>query len=161
MTWAYWREDINMTDLVVDIPTFTSRLYQGYQQYAEILQLQLPQSQAPRIAPVGLAFLLIYEENYSFWKTQLFGQDNYHPSPAGTYLAGCVIYATLFGRLPPIDIYSSAASMWDHAREMQFSGPDLPLPSKDTAIYLRWIAKRVTLRGHLPNTLSLVDDDGS
>eukprot|EP00957_Ditylum_brightwellii_P059143 4487866-Ditylum_brightwellii.AAC.1 len=101
MTWAYWREDIDMAEMgLVDVPTFASRLYHGYTQYAKTLAEILPAAQKPRIAPVNLAFLLIHEENYSFWKNNLFGEDNFHPSPSGTYLAGCVIHATIFGQLP-------------------------------------------------------------
>lgn len=52
-TWAYWREDINMTDFV-DIPTFTYRLKEGYELYAETLEEALPDHLKPEIAPVGL-----------------------------------------------------------------------------------------------------------
>ena len=52
-TWAYWREDINMTGFV-DIPTFTSLLEEGYEYYAGILEEVLPTHLKPEIAPVGL-----------------------------------------------------------------------------------------------------------
>jgi hypothetical protein len=52
-TWAYWREDINMTGFV-DIPTFTSALKEGYEYYAAILEEVLPNHLKPEIAPVGL-----------------------------------------------------------------------------------------------------------
>ena len=52
-TWAYWREDINMTGFV-NIPTFTYNLKQGYEYYAEILEEVLPDNLKPKIAPVGL-----------------------------------------------------------------------------------------------------------
>lgn len=51
-----------------DVPTFTALTYEGYKQYADLLRTYLPKSQEPRIAPVGLAFLLVWEENYSFWE---------------------------------------------------------------------------------------------
>eukprot|EP00536_Pseudo-nitzschia_multiseries_P014228 jgi/Psemu1/37972/gm1.37972_g len=52
-TWAYWREDIDMTDFV-DIPTFTTMLKEGYEYYLENLEEELPSHLKPRIAPVGL-----------------------------------------------------------------------------------------------------------
>jgi hypothetical protein len=150
MTYGYWREDINMTDLV-DVPTFTSLLYEGYLGYAEALHEILPSTQQTRIAPVGLAFLVIWEENYSVWTT-LFGEDWYHPSPSGTYLMGCVLYITLFNRLPPAATRFTS-SLWRDARSMQLTGDDQPLPNSDEALYLRWIAKRVTLQGYIPKSL--------
>jgi len=103
------------------------------------------------------AFLLIWEENVSFWKG-LFGEDLYHPSPHGTYLAGCVIYSTIYNKLP------SASSrftdeVFGRSRMMQLSGDAQPLPSEDEALYLRWIAKRVVLQGHVPKALEMIKSD--
>jgi hypothetical protein len=151
MTYGYWRNRINMTDLV-DVPYFTSLLYEGYQTYAQAMEEMLPDSQRPRVAPVGLAFLVVWEENYSFW-TKLFGADDYHPSPLGTYLVGLVVYATLYERMPPASTRFTS-SLWNRARRMQLSsGEGLPLPSEDEALYLRWIAKRVALEGFIPQSL--------
>ena len=86
MTYGYWRDDVNMSSLV-DVPTFTKRLYKGYQLYWIVLKESLPPSQTPRIAPVGLVFLVLWEENRSMW-SRLFFVDKYHPSPLGTYLIG-------------------------------------------------------------------------
>ena len=132
MTYGYWRPNINMTFAlnggssgnsgnvnvdgvpVYDVPTFTSRLYRGYQLYVEALdealvkQQQKQQNQQQqeqqeegggsatisstkttttepirtRLAPVGLVFLVIWEENYSMWQ-RLFFTDGFHPSPLG------------------------------------------------------------------------------
>jgi hypothetical protein len=61
MTYGYWTSARDMSGLD-DIPTFTSYNYAGYRAYAELAAEYLPASQKPRIAPVGLAFLLIWEE---------------------------------------------------------------------------------------------------
>ena len=124
MTYGYWRPNINMTFAlgggsgnsgddsvdgvpVYDVPTFTSRLYRGYQLYVQALdealvkQQQKQQNQhqgegsttvrstkttatpiTTRLAPVGLVFLVIWEENYSMWQ-KLFFTDGFHPSPLG------------------------------------------------------------------------------
>lgn len=61
MTYGYWASARDMSGLQ-DVPTFTSYNYAGYRAYAELAAEYLPASQKPRIAPVGLAFLLIWEE---------------------------------------------------------------------------------------------------
>lgn len=83
-----------------DIPEFTSRIYYGYQLYAQTLAAYLPPEQEPLLAPAGLVFLMLWEENYGMWK-RLFFYDGFHPSPHGTYVIGLVLYATLFQRMPP------------------------------------------------------------
>ncbi len=49
------------------------------------------------VAPVGIAWAEVDKENPSI---ELFYKDGSHPSPAGSYLAACVFYATIFGRSP-------------------------------------------------------------
>lgn len=46
------------------------------------------------IAEVGYAFENVFDADPTI---DLYHADQRHPSPAGTYLAACVIYATLFG----------------------------------------------------------------
>ena len=48
------------------------------------------------IAPVGLAFLTIWEENYGFWNSKLFHIDRIHASPHGTYSkdASSIVHCT-------------------------------------------------------------------
>jgi hypothetical protein len=154
MTWGYWRDDFDDMDNFVDIPTFTRQLYEGYQYYAEALQEVLPETQKPRIAPVGLAFLLIWEENPSFWEEKLLSPvDHFHPSPHGTYLAACVIYSTIYGYLPPTWTRFTDL-VFERSRRMELEGDPLPLPTEDEAIYLRDIAARITLHGHMPESLA-------
>lgn len=61
VTYAYWTSWRDMTGLE-DVPTFTSLTYMGYREYAALLEQYLPYNQKPRIAPVGIAFLLVWEE---------------------------------------------------------------------------------------------------
>ncbi len=49
------------------------------------------------VAPVGEAWRLARQATPGL---ELFAADGIHPAPAGTYLAACVIYATLYGRSP-------------------------------------------------------------
>ena len=150
MTYGYWRDSVNMTELV-DVPTFTSLLYEGYQEYAQLLKEELPDSQAPLMAPVGLAFLVVWEENYELWE-RLFFEDQFHPSPLGTYLMGSCLYATLYKRLPKREAYLST-SLWSRARRMQLYGDDLKAPTKYEAAYFQSIVKRVVLEGYIPKSL--------
>ncbi len=49
-----------------------------------------------RLAPVGLAWSLLPPERMK----RLYIEDGSHPSPAGTALAACVLYRTIFEREP-------------------------------------------------------------
>jgi hypothetical protein len=73
-----------------DIAKFTYLTGIGYKEYAKLLTIHLPSEQIPRIAPVGLAYLAIHDENYTVWSS-LFHCDGLHASPAGTFLQGCII----------------------------------------------------------------------
>jgi hypothetical protein len=50
-----------------------------------------------RVAPVGMAWAQVRREHPSLG---LYVEDGSHPSTAGSYLAACTLYATLFGRSP-------------------------------------------------------------
>jgi hypothetical protein len=147
VTYAYPAQEVG------DIPTFTSLVWEGYAQYAAVLAEALPPSQRPILAPVGIAFLLLWEENYGLWE-RLFGDDNIHPSPHGTYLIGCVLYATLRGRMPPatVAVPANVKELWDRARCMQLDPKDdaMPFPTQAEANFLYLAAKRVVLQGERP-----------
>jgi hypothetical protein len=57
-THGYTSNKIN-TAMVGDVPEFTSRVHYGYHQYAQALGQNLPDDQAPLLAPVGLAFFSV------------------------------------------------------------------------------------------------------
>ena len=59
--------------------------------------LAIAADQRVAIAPVGYAWdkLVTREASASLWQ-----QDGSHPSEAGTYLAACVFYATIFRQSP-------------------------------------------------------------
>jgi hypothetical protein len=147
-THAYWRKSINMTALgIYSIPHFTAKIYKGYQAYAKKLSTA---ALKPRIAPVGLAFLTIWEENQDLWY-RLFGPDYFHPSPHGTYLQACVVHTTIFGYLPVVPKSDATIEgYFANSRSMQLGKNPLDLPTKDEALYLRSIAQRVVLQNYLP-----------
>lgn len=67
---------------------------QGALNYAYI---SAAKTSAAQVAPVGMAWARVREQEPLL---ELFMTDGSHPSPAGSYLAGCVFYATLFHRSP-------------------------------------------------------------
>jgi hypothetical protein len=54
----------------------------------------LADEQNVTVAPVGWAWYLAIQQDPSL-RYQLFSSDLFHPAPMGSYLAACVIYATL------------------------------------------------------------------
>lgn len=158
-TYGYWSPYRDMGGLI-DVPTFTSYTYEGYLQYAKILEEGLPKEQKPRIAKVGWAFLLVWEENSSVW-SNLFHVDKIHASPSGTYLEALVIFHTIFGEMPPrsIALRPDSSSMWEHAR--RFAPPNhrrgrFPTPEEER--YLYDVAVRICVRGYRPKTLKFYTD---
>ena len=136
-----------------DIHTYTSLVSSGVEEYTKVLSSYLTQSQTPRIAYVGYAFEIVYQENYTLWE-RLFNIDDYHPSPHGTYLQGCIVYCTLFGTLPSEGIavaLEDPADLFEYSRVMQpvgwTSGGDyLDKPTVWEAGYLYDVAGRVCMR---------------
>lgn len=161
-TYGYWTDLRNLTNFQ-DVPTFTSLTYTGYRKYADLVGSYLPESQKPRIAPIGFAFLTIWEEDFELWLT-LFHWDSIHPSPAGTFLEGLVMHHTLYGHLPKKSnvILDDMSILWQTARLMGPSTqPPKPFPTKEVATYLFRIAERVTQEGHIPSCFTMFENGES
>lgn len=158
-THGYESEMVDTSEFS-NISEFTSLIFEGYRQYAALLEANLPSTQRPRIAPIGLAFLIVYEENYAMWQ-KLFFVDDLHPSPHGTYLMGCVLYATLYGFMPGnTALPSNPESLWSRARKMQIGGEyHMPFPTYDDCVYLYSVAKRLMEYGERPETFIQYYDD--
>jgi uncharacterized protein YcfL len=155
---AYWSDSSNMTGLS-DVATFTSLIYQGTEEYAVALKDQLPSSQTPRVAPVGLAFLVIYEENHDLWE-QLFGSDGIHASLFGSYVIGLCLYATMYGKMPPktYALPENIETLWSKARKLQEGGgypSSSDYPTADEAAYLYDVVDRVNIKKYKPSTLDV------
>ena len=137
-----------------DVANFTSLTLSGYRSYVDLLTERLPKMQEPRIAPVGLAFLVVYEENYDLWTT-LFHCDNLHASPSGSFLQGCIVHYTLFGTMPDEDLIfgGDVSHLWDRARLMQHAWePSNQFPDMESVKYLYRVAERVMIEGHVPDS---------
>ncbi|KAL3906116.1 MAG: hypothetical protein SGILL_009403 [Bacillariaceae sp.] len=108
-TYGSWTPYRDMTGLD-SVANFTSLTYNGYQEYAALLEELFPPEQRPRIAKVGHAFLLVYEENCQLW-ARMFHVDGIHASPLGTYLQGLCVYYAIYGKMPLAKIaFQSAPS---------------------------------------------------
>jgi hypothetical protein len=137
-----------------DIGNFTSLTRVGYQDYIDLLQLYLPVEQTPKLAPVGLAFLAIYDDNIDIWKS-LFHSDGIHASPSGTFLQGCIVYYTIFDRMPDYRyiVRNDMSGLWYNARMMQhYWEPTNPFPTIEHAKYLYHIAKRIMVEEYIPKS---------
>jgi hypothetical protein len=148
-TYAYWSPYRDMGGLD-NVPTFTSLTIAGYEAYVAAIQDLLPDTQRPRIAPVALAFLMVWEENHSLWE-RLFHVDQVHCGPLGTYLQGLVIHHTILGRLPRSDV--DVSDLWLRTRRFQpHEHSRDPFPTPDEASYLYQIALRVCVYKQLPRS---------
>jgi hypothetical protein len=146
---AFYSESVNMTGLG-DLATFTASIYDGALQYKDLLE----QGGVPevRIAPVGMAYLKVYEDSEEMWE-KLFLEDLIHPSLYGSFLYGCVLYATLRGHMPRAHnvILEDMSDLWIHARKLQEG--NWSYPDQGDANYLFSIAKKVVLQNKFPKTL--------
>ena len=106
MTWGRRQGDADNPSLYPDFSTMQARLTDGYLGYVAATSTG---SRPTWVAPVGPAFALAHEQTAAdkgdpldpsglFWN--LYDSDGSHPSPAGSYLAACVIYATVTGDSP-------------------------------------------------------------
>jgi len=102
-TWGYRDGDSTNAVRNPDYPTMQANLESGYRLYAENLT---DAERTAYIAPVGLAFQVIYDDIVAAGGTPtdsgslfytLYSSDGAHPSARGSYLAACVIHATLAG----------------------------------------------------------------
>ena len=161
---AYMSSGANATGLD-DLATFTALIMEGAQVYKNFLNKRTGMFSTARIAPVGNAFLAIYEESPTDLWPKLFLDDGIHPSAYGTFVYGCVIYATMTGYMPKYkrvvinDMESSV--LFSTARRLQASSSTAGFPTKSEAATLYKIAKKVTIGGYKPKALEGSGDDAS
>ncbi|KAG7337796.1 hypothetical protein IV203_015266 [Nitzschia inconspicua] len=151
---AYQSSGANATGLS-DLPTFTALIMEGALIYKKYLNQRIGLFQGAHIAPVGNAFLAVYEADKSMYK-KLFLDDGVHPSGYGTFLYGTVIYATMMGYMPrykDVVVDNMEDTLFGTARKLQASSSSAGFPSKEEAAILFRIAKKVALNGYKPKSL--------
>ena len=97
LTWA--RRDGWLENGMPDYTSMQAAINQGY--------LAIAGDQRAAAAPVGVAWALLVTRGAG---PLLWQQDGSHPTEAGTYLAACVFYATIFHESPKGIGYHSSLS---------------------------------------------------
>ncbi len=108
---------------------------------------RISREQRGLLSPVGMAWLRVRRERPGL---ELYVEDGHHPGPAGTYLAACVLFTTLFER-PCLGAPSTftGAPWTDTAFDTGRTETLVALP-EDTARYLQQVGSEVGLAGGLP-----------
>ena len=105
MTWGYLLGDQSLTSVGLNYTLMQENLRQGYVDYHDNMTTL---SRDIWIAPVGLGFANVYQsvqESGTIPETpgsafhSLYDGDGEHPSLKGSYLAACIIYASMTGNL--------------------------------------------------------------
>lgn len=123
-TWSYRNHTERLASVGLSCQDFTLALRDAYREAAALADAAL--------VPVGTAFYLAVAGNPELG---LFADDDYHPSPAGSYLAACMLFSELFGRteIPdflPKDVSPADAELLrDYARRCR-ENPDIELPQQ-------------------------------
>jgi len=153
---AFYSEQVNMTGLE-NLGTFTSKIYEGAKIYRTFLNKKIRRRKT-RIAPVGNAFLAVYEQDRQLW-SKLFLDDSIHPSAYGSYLYAMVIHATIYKAMPSKArvINNDVANLFANSRKMHSDVTDVP--TKKEARILWKIARKVALWGREPRSLKKMKVD--
>jgi hypothetical protein len=100
---------------------------------------KIGQDLGAKVAPVSLAFSRSLRERPDL---DLYARDGEHPSWAGIYLEGCVLYATLFGRSPAGLTYRmqgnaigdwKVSSLFEQSALLYLDGANWQISEKDAA----------------------------
>lgn len=146
-TAAYRHNYIKGTSDIGDFDTFTTKLLEGYTAYANVLKEEMKTLKPPKIAPFGMAYSIVHEENESLFP-KLYQNDDFHPTPHGTFLQGCIFHITIFGEAPNLELLNlkddkSIENLWANARCMQSDDEEpKPFPTLEEAKYLLDVSKR-------------------
>lgn len=112
-----------------DTPEKQSLLTDAYQNIGKEL--------GDKVAPVGLAWQAALKARPDL---ELHVADKSHPNPAGSYLAACVFYATIFGKSPEGLAARITGTIVEHTGTVTGSQGDLVNLSKEDAAFLQTIA---------------------
>jgi len=94
-TWGR-RDSLTRKPYFSSFAAMNMAVQQGYEHYASLITSS---DRRPIVAPVGRAFGLVHDEDYNLFY-RLYDPDATHPSALGTYLAACVVYASVTGASP-------------------------------------------------------------
>jgi hypothetical protein len=125
MTWGRREGDERLPSFYPDFTTMQNLLTAGYDTYMDITSTA---KRPTRVAPVGIAFQIVHDRilrdggdplasGSDF--SRLYRNDGSHPSVEGSYLAACVLYATLTNRDPRQLKYAPDAVSQQRRMEIQ------------------------------------------
>lgn len=112
-----------------DTPEKQSLLTDAYQSIGKEL--------GDKVAPVGLAWQTALKARPNL---ELHVADKSHPNPAGSYLAACVFYATIFGKSPERLAARITGTIVENSGTVTGSQGDLVNLNKEDAAFLQKIA---------------------
>lgn len=143
MTWGRRDGDSANPSVYPDFSTMQARLADGYLAY---VALAGKDGSPAWLAPIGLAWARVWQDQVDLGVDPLaasspfvglYSSDGSHPSPAGTYLAACVIYASLTGRSPlgidPPEGLAEAAYLQEVAARVVLEGEGIAYPWSTSA----------------------------
>ncbi len=112
-TWGWKNGDYENCKAVPRVCTYDGMQARVIDTYTEV-----GRRTGAAVAPVGDAWASVRR---SHPEVNLYQVDGHHPSPEGTYLAACVLVATIFGKspvgAPPLQLAASVAAILQHAAE--------------------------------------------
>lgn len=114
MTWG--RKNGDAANCAAYPPICT---YGGMQQRLRESYLQMAQDNSALTSPVGAVWKMVRDSVPSI---NLYDADESHPSFAGSYLAACVFYASIFHRNPHGSTFTGGLSASDAERLQYFAG---------------------------------------
>ena len=142
-TAAYRLQGINNSEDLGNTYQFQQTVREGIQSYIKLVHDHEDNILA-RMAPVGTAFLFVHDNNHELWEKLFDPWDNFHPSPTGTFLQGCVLHCTIFNVPPKCPrTKEEIATLWNDARMMHPKkkvNDAVALPSVNEVEYLWKIA---------------------
>lgn len=86
-----------------------------------------------KVAPVGLAWQRSIKERPDL---ELYAPDRYHPSARGTYLAACVLYATIF-EMDPMGLEYQPADMITDVKSLEYKWKKWLMTDEEVAFLKR------------------------
>jgi hypothetical protein len=138
LTWGR-QKGLEDDEYYTDFPTMQQYLTGGYREYQKA-------ANNPRsfVAPAGLAFQLIYDDTISAGGTDnsspfsdLYNDDESHPSVQGSYLSACVIFAAYTG-LSVAELEWAPRGIGTERRDYLQSKADEAVFDDDTFYPSRW-----------------------
>jgi hypothetical protein len=165
-TMAY-KTPVKNSDDLGSFDDFANALAKGYDEYVSLVEdfaLRYPRLRAT-VAPLGRAYQVIRNEHFDLWSNSMYANDDFHPSPHGTWLEACLLHCivthgqkfALFDHNGENDDENendddSMEIWWKQARYLQpstnangDSQEPLRLPTRAEAVLLNDIAYRVYL----------------